>query len=277
MSTKSRLLLLYIITPILIFPFMSGCSPDNAGWTFHKEIKLKNIHPSGIAVYMGRIWITDSTSDIVALYDTTGKQLKEFKDFDRPVHPAIFEDRLLVPEFSNGNVKLIDQKGNVKLFNLITSPGHASGAGAEAAKFCLADYGRNRIIVQQGDRAYSFGKKGSAHGELDHPTDVALRDGLLYAADAGNKRIQVFDLAGKSIKMIGEAEKISHLSSVFVDNNFVFAAAFNKGNVFIYNIDGKLEQVLSDNIEKPTGLYSTDKYLYVSNYANSTVVIFEKK
>ena len=77
--------------------------------------------------------------------------------------------------------------------------------------------------------------------------------------------------------MIGEAEKISRLSSVFVDDNFIFAAAFNKGSVYIYNLEGKLEQVLSDNIEKPTGLFSTDKYLYVSNYANGTVVIFEKK
>lgn len=277
MSTNSRLLQIYLIPSILLFLFVSGCAPDNAGWQYYKEIKLKNIHPSGMVVYKGRIWVTDSTSGLVALCDTAGRQLREFKDFDKPVHPAIFEDRLLVPEFSSGKVKLIDQKGNVTSFNLITSPQNISGAGAEAAKLCLADYSSNRIIVQQGNRAYSFGKKGKSPGELLNPADAALKDGILYAADAGNRRIQVFDLAGKSVKTIGKGEDIPRISSVTVDDNFVFVTAFNKSDVFVYNLDGKLEQVLEEKISNPTDTFSTGKYLYVSNYGNGSIIVFERK
>lgn len=267
------LILLFITIPLII----SGCAPDEAGWSFYKEIKLEDIHPSGVAVNKNDIWITDSTANTVALYDTTGKLIKKYDSFNKPVHPVIFKGGLLVPEFSSGKAKVIDSKGKVKTLGMIIAPERISGAGIEGTKLCFSDYGNNRIIVQQGDRAYSFGKKGSARGELLQPADAALKDGIVYVADAGNKRVQVFDLAGKSVKTIASGENISSISSLFVDNNFVFVSAFGRNDVYVYDLEGKLRQILSQKIESPTGVFSTGKYLYVSNYGGGTITIFRKK
>lgn len=75
----------------------------------------------------------------------------------------------------------------------------------------IADgYGNHRVVVFNSSGTYlrQWGSAGSGDGQFalgdgGHPHCVALgRDGLVYACDRGQDRIQVFDKSGKLVKII---------------------------------------------------------------------------
>ena len=56
-----------------------------------------------------------------------------------------------------------------------------------------------------GDLENSFGSSGSGQDQLLDPQGLATDDELIYVADTGNDRIQVFDRQGKWIRSIGQS------------------------------------------------------------------------
>jgi DNA-binding beta-propeller fold protein YncE len=65
----------------------------------------------------------------------------------------------------------------------------------------VADTGNHRVVRYDADGAYvfQFGGYGWNDGELSGPTDVCAREGFrLFVVDAGNERIQEFDIGDSS-------------------------------------------------------------------------------
>lgn len=65
----------------------------------------------------------------------------------------------------------------------------------------VADTGNHRVVRYDADGAFvfQFGGYGWSDGELSGPTDVCAREGFrLFVVDAGNERIQEFDISDSS-------------------------------------------------------------------------------
>lgn len=62
----------------------------------------------------------------------------------------------------------------------------------------VADTGNKRIQVfdPNGKYQFSFGSSGSALGQFNEPSSLAISDGHVYVADFWNRRVQIFDLQG---------------------------------------------------------------------------------
>jgi peptidylamidoglycolate lyase len=75
---------------------------------------------------------------------------------------------------------------------------------APDGSFYVSDgYGNSRVIQfsAEGDYITSWGNKGTEPGQFDVPHSIALdSQGLVYVADRGNARIQIFDETGQFIK-----------------------------------------------------------------------------
>ena len=50
------------------------------------------------------------------------------------------------------------------------------------------------------------GRLGTAPGQLNYPIGVVVQDELAYVVEMGNHRVQVFDRAGASVRLIGTGE-----------------------------------------------------------------------
>src|SRR4029077_7376794 len=82
-----------------------------------------------------------------------------------------------------------------------------------------------RVISPTGKPIRSWGKSGSGPGELDFGTGVAGigvgKDGLVYVADSGNRRVQVFKSDGTFVRQFGTfgsgSGQFVGLSAVMVD------------------------------------------------------------
>jgi peptidylamidoglycolate lyase len=82
--------------------------------------------------------------------------------------------------------------------------GVADLAFTPTGDFYVADgYQNSRVAKFSKDGRFQFewGKKGSAPGQFDCPHSIALdRQGLVYVADRGNSRVQIFDPKGKYLR-----------------------------------------------------------------------------
>jgi DNA-binding beta-propeller fold protein YncE len=244
-------------------------------WKYTKTISLGDIAPIGIAAQDSFLWLSDVDNNRVVKIDLDGKIVKSFDGFQRPTHIAIQENKIYVPQYTSDTVNIIEN-GTVSVLALKEKTDAISGIAADGNNFAAADFYNNRILFQQDDKVTIIGKKGHNDGELNYPTDVAIKNNLIYVADAYNNRVQVFDLKGNYVRIIGWNENIKVATGIKVTDTQVIVADFDGNRVLIYDLNGKLLQIISDKFNQPTDIEIINNTMYVINYKGKTISIFKK-
>jgi len=195
------------------------------------ENNSKMSAPLGVAVSQGKVFVANSGSGEVWVFDLTGRFLTSFAaDLPResaeptrdistksyPVGVVLDEDeRLYVSDIQNRRIMFFDYGGQFSgLFpgspeqrSLLVKPVALAYAGG---KLYVTDIGDQSIKVfnRAGKLLNKFGQAGSAKGQLLFPNGVAVAEnGTIYVADSNNSRVQVFGSGGKSLFSIREASK----------------------------------------------------------------------
>ncbi len=206
----------------------------------------------------GRLYVTDAVNANVQVFDKgTGKFIARFggkgqgKDqFEKPEGIAIDKDgNIFVADYMSGYVKKFD-KGYQHLLT-------------------FSDY-------------------GTKEGQNLESEFMDIADGLLYMAEAGNHRVDVFDLNGVFKRVIGakgngpgqlqrpEAARVSKTGLVYVTD-------LGNNRVQVFTKEGTLvkgwgkEGTAAGEFRKPTGL-ALDKQgnVYVSEVYNNRIQVFDK-
>ena len=139
----------------------------------------------------------------------------------------------------------------------------------------IADFYNHRILYFNGTKWISFGEEGKASGEFYYPTDVQITKDKIYVADAYNNRVQVFDKNGKAELVIGNSDGINAATGVYVSDKQVFVTDFENDRVLVYNTKGTLMQIFEDDLEKPTDILMINKEIYVSCYKGKKIIVFQ--
>jgi DNA-binding beta-propeller fold protein YncE len=125
---------------------------------------------------------------------------------------------------------------------------------SEDGHIYVVDGVNNKIKVfnKQGEFVFSFGRKGSRHGEFKFPLGIHIdtRD-RIYIADSGNHRIQIFNHRGNFLKQINIPSKNGISSEptditvderrnrcYVVDNNNHYILAYDLSTLKLLNIYG---------------------------------------
>jgi len=248
----------------------------NTQWKFVKNIDLNNVNPIGIVAQENFLWLSDVDNNRVVKTNLNGKIIEEYDGFERPMHLAIKRDKIYVPEYTSDSLKILED-GKVSTYKLKEQPDAIAGVSIDGNTVAVADFYNHRIILQQGNKVSIIGKKGHHDGELYYPTDVQISNDLIYVADAYNNRVQVFDLKGNYVRMIGWNEGIKVATGLKVTDSQVIVADFEGNRVLVYDLNGKLLQILSDKFNQPTDIEIVSNKMYVVNYKGKTVSVFEKQ
>jgi hypothetical protein len=137
------------------------------------------------------IWVADKGSDMVIKFNPAGEVLmvygRKSEASDESAHPLEHPKPPLPPVdgmFRQVTDMAWDPQGNVYI-----SDGYINSRVGKADK--------------DGNWLMSFGEPGSGPGQLNTPHSIAAdKDGNIFVADRGNRRIQVFDQNGKVERMI---------------------------------------------------------------------------
>ena len=203
----------------------------------------------------GRLIIADIGAHEVKIFDARKKSVKSLhgykgKSFGSPVCLALDDaDNLYVGDSGAGRVLKYSPQG--KLLDIVGGEEGAFKRPASIAfnranhRLYVLDTARPRIFAYsaEGRMVLKFGDRGTAPGEFNFPTFLALdRQGNIYVNDTLNFRIQAFSPEGKFLAQFGEAG------------------------------DG------SGNINRPKGMaFDSEGHLYVAEALFSTIQIFDPR
>ena len=168
--------------------------------------------PLGVAATSDRVYVVDGALHAVLVFATDGRELSRFGErgeeaggLNFPVAVAVEPDgSVLVVDSLNFRVARFAADGTFRsaLGGEPDGPGglpRPKGvAAAGDGRVFVSDAERDAVLVFQADGALDFvlGASGNGPADLAMPAGLSLANGLLYAADAMNRRVQVFELVG---------------------------------------------------------------------------------
>jgi DNA-binding beta-propeller fold protein YncE len=275
----------YSITFLFGFILFTSCqekqkkipieSEQTTEWKFSQEIKLDNISPIGIVAQGDFLWLSDVDNNRIVKISSEGKIVEEYGGFQRPMHITINDSKIYIPEYTSDTVKILNN-GNVSTYSLIEKPDGIGGIAVDGSTVAIADFYNHRVILKKDDNVTIIGKEGHNDGELYYPTDVEIKNDLVYVGDAYNNRVQVFDFKGNYVRMIGWNEGIKVATGLKVTDTQVIAADFDGNRVLVYDLYGKLLQILIDRFNQPTDIEIVGNTMFVVNYKGNTIEIYKK-
>lgn len=223
--------------------------------------------PVGLSVAPdGRVYVAEETNNRISAFYSDGqfdRTLAENTDvfLSRPNSVAIGPDgNLYVADTWNYQVQVLSPEGTA-----IARWGERGefGAGAQTdpvyglwgprdvvvdaqGQVYVADTGNKRIRVYTADGQFvrDIGSGGSAPGQLDEPSGLALHpDGRLFVADYWNRRISVFNTDGTfmySFAVRGWYDEQGNRPYLAVDaaRDIVYVTDPDAGRILVYNTAG---------------------------------------
>ncbi len=230
--------------------------------------------PYAVAVTRGRIYVSDTVTRFVRLFDVPqGKQYR-IGDEDgagqliKPVGLDVdAAGNLYVADISAKAIMVYGPDrvfrrriGGDKWFSRLASV-TVDPAGKRAYAVDLGGVSSEQHQVRvfdavSGEHLMDIGKRGSGPGEFNMPRDLAIGlDGRLYVVDGGNFRVVVFDKDGKYLQSFGSVGKqygqFARPKEIAIDregNVYVIDTAF--GNFQIFNPEGELLLFVGERSER---------------------------
>jgi len=213
------------------------------------------------------VYIAEETNNRVSVFSTDGVFQNAFAagtgvTFTRPSGVAVGPDgNIYVADTWNYQVKVLSPSG--ELLRSWGEPGEF-GLGAQPdpvygfwgprdvvvdaeGRVYVADTGNKRIRVYSSDGEYlrDLGSGGSAEGQLDEPSGLAMHpDGRLFVADYWNRRISVFDTnTGEfsytfPVRAWYDEQGNRPYIAVDPDRDLVYVTDPDAGRVLVYNSAG---------------------------------------
>uniref|UniRef100_A0A1X7V0N7 RING-type domain-containing protein n=1 Tax=Amphimedon queenslandica TaxID=400682 RepID=A0A1X7V0N7_AMPQE len=265
--------------------------------------------PYGVAVIDNNdVIITEGSGDCVTILDREGKKVKSLGGkgesgnftFFNPRSVAITPDKFALVS-DDHRIQKISMDGYRKASVGKISKGlrgplqfkYPDGIAISpiTGQVYIADSGNHHIQVLNPDLTFShsFGSEGSANGQFQSPTDIAIdSQGLVYVADQCNNRIQKFSPDGKFVGQFGTEGsgpgQLSYPVGITIDTaatGLVYVSEGGNYRISVFTSDGVFVSMfgrLGSNVDEfndPYGLaFNKDGFLYVCDFGNDRLVVY---
>ena len=267
----------YIFPVVFLLLFISSCKKVQKQWHFERKIMLPiESRPLALAKDGETIWFSDPDYFRLFRIDLNGRVLDSIIGIQRPMNIHSDKKSLYIPEFLTDTIWKY-RNGRLNPLQIKKRPQAPAGVSVYGDTVAIADFYNHRIIIQTADTSVTIGKQGHQDVKLYYPIDVKLRGSKVYVADAYNHRVQVFGFGGKHLKTIGLNDQINVASGIELNSQEIAVTDQENDRVLIYGYDGQLFQVLEEGINYPTDVLLDMEYLYITNFKENSISVYQKR
>ncbi len=264
--------------------------------------------PWDVAVFQGRIYVTDTVARLVVLFDVPGRNFKLIGSEGGPgqiVKPTGLtvdknDGTLYVSDVTAQRIIVYDKDGNfLRAFGgsgILRRPTDVAISPDGLTAWVIDNGGVDsqqhhllKFDAISGELLKTIGTRGKSEGEFNLPLQVATGpDGTVYVVDGGNFRVQAFNPDGTFKMTFGaigtRSGQFSRPKGITVDSNgniYVVDSSFS--NFQIFNSAGQLLMHIGENGFKgepatyvlPTGIaVDEDDRIYVVDQFYRRVEVF---
>lgn len=272
-------------------------------YTIYQTPDSKLSRPSYTLVNDKMIYVADTDNGRIAVFDYNGKAVTTFGQTGEhklisPVSLTMVGDDIYVSDTKAGKIFIFTKMGKFKGF-FETDSEIIPGSIFFKNNLLYAVDVKNtavKIFDRSGKQIRSFGTKGTESGQFYFPYTIHVTaEGKIYVADSNNNRIQIFDQNGKIIKILngtgrdGLGEILSVPRGIAFDKfNNLYTADGLKHQISVFDSSGNNignfnnaeptdpEIGIPDELRLPTEVFiDTDQRLYVTEFANSRILIYD--
>ena len=260
--------------------------------------KFTLVRPQSGMVAGNRTYVTDAGRAAVFVFDRAVAQLQIWTLADMGVN---FVSPVGITPGSGQTVLVADSElKRIVRLSADGSPLGSFGAGqlsrptgitrdAVSGQVFVVDTHAHDIKVfdDDGNLLRTIGKRGTAEGEFNSPTHIALSRNKLYVSDTLNARVQVLSLDGKPVSAVGKRGLyLGNMTrpkgvAVGTDGNIHIVESYYD-HLLVYDEAGKFLLPIGgtgNNIGQfylPAGAWSDDQgRIYVADMYNARVIIFQ--
>ena len=194
---------------------LSPARSSLANFVAGKEVKgYSLVQPYGAALHEGKLYVADTGAPGLAVFDLVARRLvlkpgAGAGRLARPINVTVDADgtkyvtdtsvdRVLVYGRDDRFERTLGNKGQFR-------PTDVAIAGKRLYVVDILNHKVQVLDKTTGDLLFTFGKAGSAAGDLFHPTNIAIGpDGDVYVVETGNFRVQRFTADGLHVRFYGE-------------------------------------------------------------------------
>lgn len=261
--------------------------------------------PMDVARIGQQIYVSDTNNKRIQVFDLQGKPLFKFGEEGNKSGKFKFpygiagdnKGNVYVADLYNGCISIHDSKGKfIKYFaetnpeeNTIMAP---AGIRIINNKVYVTDIRSSRAYVfdLNGKKLFDVGQPGYGPGQLKAPNAItADMDGNIYVVDTGNQRVQVYDKAGKFMKIFnGSSDGTGN--SVFVNprgigidsTGTIYVVSNLTHYIYGFDKDGKQRFVFGgsgsedEKFSLPNGLFVDEEgQIYITDTTNQRVAVYQ--
>jgi hypothetical protein len=258
----------------------SGCKQaggSKGSWHFAKSFPLSNVNPISITGDANNLYVSSGLKTEVHKLNYDGGLIEAIKNIRKPKYLNILNPGVFVVAESEAHVatQVAGQQAinTIPTNEILDTPYGVSGEGISVV---ISDYFKNRIYYNKGGKIMSFGEPGNGLTQLNGPTDIQIKNGLIYISDSRNNRVVVYDDLGKFKMLIGEKEGIKITGGIYISDDEILVTDYQGNRVLIYDLQGRLKQIVSESFDQPSDVYVSKKEMFVVNFYSNSISVFNR-
>ena len=238
---------------------------------------MANVNPISITGDANNLYVSSGLKTEVHKLNYDGGLIVALKNLRKPKYLNMLNPGVFVIAESEAHVA--SQVAGQEAINTISTNEILDtpyGASGEGTSIVISDYFKNRIYYNKGGKIMSFGEPGKGPGQINGPTDIQIKNGLIYISDSRNNRVVVFDDMAKYKMAIGEKDNIKITGGIYVSTDEILVTDYQGNRVLVYDLQGKLKQILNESFDQPSDVFVSKKEMFVVNYYSNSISVFNK-
>ncbi|MEP7268265.1 MAG: hypothetical protein ABI844_11615 [Saprospiraceae bacterium] len=272
---------LYSTAFFLLFIVASCKESTTAGakgeWHYTKSYPLTNVYPVSITGDAAHLYITSGLKTEIHKMNYDGGLVEQIKNIRKPKYINALSTGVEVVAESEAHVasRVQGQEGitTIPTNQFLETP---YGVSVEGNNIVISDFSKNTVYYNNGGKVMNFGGTGNGNDQLNGPSDIQFKNGIIYLADSKNNRVQVYDANAKYLKTIGNKDNIKTVGGIYVSDNEIGVTDYGGNRLLIYSDKGKLLQTFTENLEQPSDVFIRGREMFVVNYNANTIAVYSK-